>query len=319
MSEGELWRPSAALRHIQARAALLAKIRAFFAKHGVLEVETPLLSRGTVPDPYIYSLSCKLNFLPDRFYLQTSPEFCMKRLLAAGVGPIYQICKAFRDDELGARHNPEFTLLEWYRPGFNHHDLMTEMDQFLQAMLACQAAQRFSYRQLFLDYLNLDPLAATCDDLQQCAGEQGIALNTATDLDKDTWLQLLMGQCIEPRLGLAGHPVFVYDFPATQAALARIQGDLAERFEVYMGGIEIANGFHELCDAQEQATRFQRELAARLAKGYPQVAIDQRFLAALEHGLPPCAGVALGVDRLLMLATASASISEVLAFPIDRA
>ena len=319
------WQPTASQEMLHVRARLLNRIRQFFAERHVLEVETPLISHAAVTDKHLQSFQTDYHFAnpaqKQTLYLQTSPEFAMKRLLAAGSGAIYQLCKAFRNQgESGRTHNPEFTMLEWYRPGFNHHDLMDEMESLLKAILDCPNAQRFSYAELFQHYLQIDPHQASIEQLKQTAHRFNLATENLTALEKDDWLNLLMTHCIEPQL--AKHPVFIYDFPASQAALARIRPGnpaLAERFEVYVQGLELANGFHELSSASEQRQRFKNDLIQREKAGYPLVPIDERLLAALEQGLPDCAGVALGVDRLIMLASGKSTINEVLTFPIERA
>lgn len=311
------WRPTASRAALERRAALLGAIRAFFAARGVVEVETPLLSAATVTDPHLTSFRVAGAERP--FYLQTSPEYAMKRLLAAGSGPIYQITKAFRQGEAGRTHNPEFTILEWYRPGWDHHALLDEMDALLGETLDAPAAERTTYAELCARHLGVDAHRDDVEHLRAAAAEHG--LGDVGGLDRDGWLQLLLSHVVEPRLG-RGRPTFVLDFPASQAALARIRdGDppVAERFEVYVEGVELANGFHELADADEQRRRFERDLAQRRARGLEEVPIDERLLAALESGFPDCAGVALGVDRLAMLESGLTRVAEVVAFPVDRA
>lgn len=319
------WAPTISLQNLRQRAQIIAQIRQFFAERDILEVETPLLSAGTITDPNIFSLEVKVNGLAEKnnkFYLQTSPEFAMKRLLCAGSGAIYQICKAFRDGEAGRRHNPEFTMLEWYRPDFDHRQLMQEIDVFLQTILQAAPAEYLSYQQAFIKYLNIDPLAATVPELKTCAAQQALGdLSTLETADKDTWLNLLISHCVEPHLGIR-QPTFLYDFPASQAALAKIRQDrypVAERFEIFVNGMELGNGFHELLDAREQRLRFKNDLMKRAEANIPSVAIDNNFLAALEHGLPNSAGVAIGIDRLMMLALKTTNIADVIAFPITRA
>ncbi len=301
------WRPTASFNHLRLRAEILAKIRAFFADRGVLEVETPLLSAATVTDPHLHSFYTAKK----KYYLQTSPEFGMKRLLAAGSGAIYQICKAFRDEEKGRQHNPEFTMLEWYRPGFDHHDLMDEMDSFLQQVLNIFPGDRLSYADVFQKHLDINPHTASVSLLQEKAKQQELIF---AETDKDTWLQLLISHCIEPHLGKE-RPTFLYDFPASQAALAKIKNGVAERFEVYINGVELANGYHELTGAKEQEKRFLSDLKKRKEP----VEYDKNLLAALTHGLPDCACVAVGIDRLVMIAAETSQISDVISFPIDRA
>ncbi len=309
------------------RAALLARIRAFFEARGVLEVDTPILSTAAGTDPNIESFTT--DYVGPggarRLFLQTSPEFPMKRLLAAGSGPIFQLAHAFRQGEYGARHNPEFTLLEWYRPGYDHHALMDEVEALLRHALAGRRAlgpgERLPYAEAFRRYAGLDPLSADLETLQRVAARHGITLGAAPPEGRDGWLDLLLTHLVEPRLGRDG-PTFLYDYPASQAALARLRRDeppVAERFELYLDGLELASGFHELGDAQEQRERFAADLQRRRAAGAPAVPPDERLLAALAAGLPPCAGVALGVDRLLMWAGAVARLSDVLSFDLGRA
>ncbi|MBL3529620.1 MAG: EF-P lysine aminoacylase GenX [gamma proteobacterium endosymbiont of Lamellibrachia anaximandri] len=312
---------------LRARAGLLADIRTFFRQAGVLEVETPVCSRFGVTDPAIESFTTRYTGPAaahgETLYLHTSPEFPMKRLLAAGSGPIYQICKVFRGGELGTRHNPEFTLLEWYRPGFDHFALMDEVASLVNAVLpSALPVERLSYGEAFQRYLGIDPHAASFASLRQCAIDAGIPDAETLSLDgADAWLDLLLTQRIEFHLGRE-RLSFLFDYPASQAALAKVrQGTpaVAERFELYLEGIEIANGFHELTDAQEQQRRFEQENATREERGLPTVPMDRNLLSALASGMPECAGVALGIDRLLMRVTDVASIEEVLAFPYLRA
>ncbi len=249
-------------------------------------------------------------------YLQTSPEFAMKRLLAAGIGDCYQICKAFRVDEIGKNHNPEFTMLEWYRLNFDHHQLMDDMDALLQVVLKCLPAKRVSYQRLFLEYLQIDPHTASIDDLINIAPELCAALDKNIDT-KDDYLMLLLSHLIEPNIGF-DRPCFIYDFPATQAALSKINNNVAQRFEVYVNGIELANGFHELQHAEEQLQRFEHDNKKRRELHKPEVTIDYRLIEALKHGLPNCAGVALGVDRLIMLALQQEKLGNVISFSSEN-
>lgn len=323
------WQPAADLAMLRLRARLLAQTRAFFAARGVLEVDTPALSTAGVTDPHLHSFTTRYHgpsLEPSqRLYLHTSPEFPMKRLLAAGSGPIYQIAKVFRNGEAGRRHNPEFTLLEWYRPGFDHYQLMDEVVELVTALLGARlllsVSERLSYREVFLHYLKLDPHRAPVKSLAACAEAQGLV--PPPDMpgdDPHPWLDLLLSHRLEAQLG-QGRLTFIYDYPAAQAALARVRpGDpsLAERFELYVNGIELANGFHELGDPDEQRRRFELDNQARAAQGLPTVTLDERLVAALAAGLPDCAGVALGFDRLLMIAAGKDSLQEVMAFPIGR-
>lgn len=328
MKEVSDWEPAAPLSALALRAQLLVRLRDFFAQRQVLEVETPILSSAAATDPQLESFATRYTgpgaAQGQRLYLHTSPEFFMKRLLAAGSGPIYQICKVFRNGEAGRLHNPEFTLLEWYRPGFDHHRLMDEVEALVRYALApwCAlgAGERLTYREAFLRHAGLDPHAADRSRLAACAAAHDLHPPEAT-LSVDAWRDLLLTHLVEPQLGQNG-PTFLYDYPASQAALARIRPDtpaLAERFELYIEGVELANGYHELGDANAQRARFKADSTARRAAGQDEAPIDERLLAALAHGLPDCAGVALGVDRLLMLASGARSLEEVLAFPISRA
>ena len=323
----DAWRPSASLDIIKARAELLARIRTFFSQTGVMEVETPACSHFGVTDPAIESFTTRYlgpgAAQGEVLYLHSSPEFPMKRLLAAGSGPIYQICRVFRGGELGARHNPEFTLLEWYRPGFDHLDLMDEVAELVNSLLPERLeVERLTYGEAFLQCLAIDPHSAGLDELRHCAIENGIAGAEGLALEQlDGWLDLLLSHIIEPRLG-NGRLTFLHDYPASQAALSRIRaGDpaVAERFELYLNGMEIANGFHELTDAAEQQKRFEQDNAMRVSRGLTTISMDAHLLRALEAGLPDCAGVALGIDRLLMYLTRTKDIREVLAFSYDRA
>lgn len=320
MNKKPAWQPSCNITALKKRAELLAKIRGFFADKNVLEVETPILSNTTIPDPLIASL--KTAIFDQTYYLQTSPEFHMKRLLAAGSGSIFQIGKAFRADESGRLHNPEFTMLEWYRIGFDAKQLMDEIDELLHGILSTQSAIRYSYQQLFQLYLKFDPLVTTVKELQSIAKKNKLNLQGLEQINKDAWLNLLMSYCIEPQLNEKKQPYFIYDFPLSQAALARQSKHdprVAERFEVYLHGTELANGFHELTDANEQRLRFVDYLIARQYLGLEQIPMPENFLAALESGLPDCAGVALGIDRLLMLAQECNSIEQVMSFTVERA
>jgi lysyl-tRNA synthetase class 2 len=320
------WRPLTNSEMLRARAALLSGIRDYFQQVGVLEVETPLCSVAANTDPALESLTTSYAGpgCPDgiRLYLQTSPEFAMKRLLAAGSGPVFQIGKAFRNGESGRLHNPEFTLLEWYRPGFDQHRLMREVAELVNSLLpAPRPVESLSYGEAFSRSLGIDPHRASTQLLRECAIDYGVPGVAEFQLDRDGWLDLLLTHALEPRLG-QDHLTFLYDYPASQAALARIREDqppVAERFELYLDGVELANGFHELTDAAEQQRRFEVDNHRRREQGKEQLPIDQHLLAALQAGLPDCSGVALGVDRLLMAVTGAAHIDEVLAFPLERA
>ena len=323
------WRPTASHDALKLRATVLARIRSFFESRDVLEVDTPALSYAASTDPALISFETTYSgpgaAHRERCYLHTSPEFPMKRMLAAGSGSIYQLCKVFRDGERGARHNPEFTLLEWYRVGLDHLDLMDEVEQLVTAVLSgilpISSVRHWSYRELFVEMAGIDPFTAETQALAAVLdADIGFAVVGLTGADRDAWLDLIMTHIIEPRLG--DGLVFIRDYPASQAALARVRpGDpqVASRFEVYLNGMELANGFHELSDATEQAQRFEQELARRREAGIVTVDIDDHLLAALQAGLPDCAGVALGVDRLLMCACGAQHIQDVIAFPFEVA
>lgn len=318
------WRPSAALDVLKRRALMRERLRAFFSARGVLEVDTPALSTAATTDLHLQSFFCRTG--ANTLYLHTSPEFPMKRLLAAGSGSIYQLCNVFRDGEAGRLHNPEFTLLEWYRVGFDYHQLMDETAALIADALAdshaLEAPEKLTYAHAFERHCGINPHTADSAALAAVVKTKAIPLHG--DLQRetvDTLRDLLLTHVIEPQLG-RGRVTLLYDYPASQAALARIRPGnlpLAERFEAYLDGIELANGFHELRDAGEQRARFARDLATRKQQGLPAVPMDERLLAALEHGLPECSGVALGFDRLVMLAAGVTSIQDVLAFPIERA
>ena len=286
----------------------------------MLEVDTPLLCSSGITDPAIEPLIVSAgDVVAAPRYLQTSPEYAMKRLLAAGSGAIFQLAKAFRDGEAGRRHNPEFTLLEWYRPGFDHHQLMAELAELVQQCIGSRPWSKTSYRQLFEDELGIDPLAADIADLQALARER-IDVGSLQG-GRDLWLDLLLSHCIEPALARRGM-CFVHDYPASQAALARlveVDGQMvAQRFELYVDGMELANGYFELGSPAEQRRRFEQDNRLRRERGQSERPIDTHLLAALEAGLPDCSGVALGVDRLLMLACGATDIREVLSFDWER-
>jgi lysyl-tRNA synthetase class 2 len=316
------WQPAAPIRNLHRRAQIINAIRQFFAERQVLEVDTPTLSAAAVSDPHLFPFAT--DYVPEgggsprTLYLHTSPEYPMKRLLAAGSGCIWQLCKVYRNGESGSRHNPEFSMLEWYRLGFDHHQLMDEVDDLVDAVLGCGRSRRVTYAALFEEYLGVD--------IHQCSQAQLARLGEQHcdfrgELDRDGWLNLLFSHCIEPQLL---PPTMVYAFPASQAALARlVEGDDrvpgAARFELFIKGMELANGYFELTDAAEQARRFAADQQLRETYQRPTLPTDQRLIAALQQGLPECAGVALGVDRLVMLALDAGSIDEVIAFPLDRA
>lgn len=314
------WKSNCSLETLKKRAKKIAAIRNFFAQRDVLEVQTPMFSEASVTDLHLSTFNTRWRHAPNSreqtLYLQTSPEFYMKRLLASGSGCIYQLNQSFRNEEVGRYHQPEFLMLEWYRLGFNHHDLMDEMSELLQEILMCASEERVTYQTIFQRHLNCDPLTASLEELKAVAIKEGLEDIAAHEQDKTTLLQLLFSMCVEPKIG-QNQPIFVYDFPAEQAALAKISlkdPRVAERFEVYYRGIELANGFHELEDPAEQRRRFEEDNKQRMRKGLETMPMDDDFLSALESGLPACSGVALGVDRLLMLALNKNHINDVLAF-----
>jgi lysyl-tRNA synthetase class 2 len=312
------WRPSATVSSLQERAQILQRIRSFFCSRGYLEVETPIMARCGITDVYLANIQA--TFRNQTYYLQTSPEYHMKRLLAAGSGPIFQLARVFRDDELGRWHNPEFTLLEWYQLNIDHHELMLEVDALLQEVLGCGSLIKKTYQQAFIEACDLDPLQADFSQIHSVLNRFNLnGVIPADETDWDQYLFLLMSHVVEPFLAEEKCPVAVYNFPPSQAALAKIQNGVAERFEVYFGGVELANGFHELTDAASQRTRFQQDNAARCERGLPPAVPDEYLLQALEHGLPSCSGIALGVDRLLALAMQKTSIAETLTFEFSRA
>ncbi len=313
------WQSSASQDVLLSRARLLQSIRSFFAERSVLEVETPALSQFTVTDIHLHSFSVPNSPYAKGLFLQTSPEYAMKRLLASGSGAIYQICKVFRQEEYSRLHNPEFTMLEWYRPGFSMNDLVAEVEALVRGILECGPIPRYSYRELFEQNLLFDPHTVNGQQLRNSVLEH-IDIDTSKLSDTDC-LQLLMEKCIEPLL-----PVncFVYDYPLEQAALARVEADhtgtqVAKRFELYCNGMEVANGYFELTDAGEQQHRFKKDQDLRATMQLPAIESDERLLAAMDSGLPECSGVALGVDRLLMAQLGATSIEEVLSFPGSKA
>ena len=303
---------------LRQRAQKMRVIRDFFNTRGYLEVETPVMARFGITDVYLSNI--KALFRGQSYCLQTSPEYHMKRLLAAGSGAIFQLARVFRDDELGRWHNPEFTLLEWYQLDIDHHALMQEVDALLQTMLGSAPLIKKTYQQAFEEACAVDPMHASIAELQ-CALQRFDLSHVLADSeqDRDQYLFLLMSHVVEPALGQMPAPVAVYDFPISQAALAQIKHGVAERFEVYYRGVELANGFHELTDASAQRVRFDEDNAARRAHGLPVCPPDDYVLQAMAHGLPACSGVALGIDRLLALALNRSSIAETLSFDFSRA
>jgi len=304
---------------------MLRDIRAFFDRLGVLEVETPLLSAAATSDPNLSSFT--LQHDQQRLFLNTSPEYCMKRLLAAHGDAIFQVCKSFRDDELGPEHNPEFTMLEWYRPGFDMFELMDELGKLVKMLsqnsgLGSASIQKLSYAEVFQQAAGINPHATSADECRRIAIEHRIEQPVGLEDDVDEWLDWLLIELVIPSFQADGF-TFIYDYPQSQAALAKRyqtqQGyTVAARFELFYGETELANGFDELLDAAEQRQRFEHENRVRQTRGLQPSIIDEHLLKALEHGLPACSGVALGLDRLLMLLTGVDTLEQVLAFPFCR-
>ena len=326
--------PTASIDDLQRRAEIVGKLRTFFDDRGFFEVETPLLSHDTVVDRYIDPVSVPKIALTGcaddsdvRMWMQTSPEFSMKRLVVAGAKAIYQLSKCFRKGEKGAAHNPEFTMLEWYRVDDDLQSGMQLLAELVEHVLQRPKTSFLSYREAFLQHANLDPFEASIQEMKNVLQENEVVFvesgsgAEADSCDRDSWLNLILSEVIQQHLG-NDHPVVVYDWPASQSALAIVRpGDfpVAERFEIYVDGVELANGYHELLDPDELARRSSINNQGRLKDGNCLLPEDSRLLDAMRSGLPQCAGVALGVDRLVMLATGAATIDEVVAFPIDRA
>ena len=325
------WRPQASLATLRERARMFATVRQFFAARAVLEVDTPQLVNHAVSDVHLHSAEVSWptpTYATGRtgapLFLHTSAEYAMKRLLAAGSGDLYQLCHVFRGEESGPLHNSEFMMLEWYRVGWSLEQLMREVDEILRALLGAQvgaAAQYLSYEQAFVQSLGCNPLTDSDEALSACALALGFDAPLVARCGRDELLDLMIGAHIGPRLGMDG-PVFVHRYPASQAALARldpVDARVALRFEVYRGGIELANGFEELGAAREQRARFMSDQRQRATRSLAVNPLDEFLLAALAAGLPDCSGVAVGIDRVLMLATGAARLDEVMAFTTPRA
>lgn len=328
------WRSKASHEILLKRALMLKNIRAFFDARGVIEVETPLLSHYCTTDPHLESFQS--SFRGEACYLNTSPEYAMKRLLAAGSQSIYQICKAFRDDELGPNHNPEFTMLEWYRTNYDMRQLMDEVAELMRNLsqisefsslvspLEKPAFVYLSYQQAFEKYAGINPHQTNSKQCYQAAVENKVeipvGLDTGSDTDEEVnaWLDWLLIQLVLPAFDRQGF-TFLYDYPASQCALAKVEKNeqripVAKRFELFFGEIELANGFNELTDSDEQLRRFEMENQRRKKEGKQEGCIDNNFIAALKSGLPDCSGVAIGLDRLLMMFTNTDCIDQVLSF-----
>ena len=320
------WRPGANFDALRLRAAMLRAVRDYFARTGALEVETPSLVRAAVTDVHLESLRVVDDSAAETTvgFLQTSPEYAMKRLLCAGAPDIYQVCKAFRAGERGGRHNPEFTMIECYRLDFDQHEMMRDVDALVRSTIApnleCGPSDFVTYRAACERALGVDPLRAPVPELVAALEHVGVMLPESMrgTGDRDAVLDLALSLVVAESFA-RDRLTFLYDFPASQAALAQAHGEVAARFEAFWGPLELANGFHELGDAAEQRSRFAADQARRQERGQPERVLDQRFLDGLAHGLPPCAGVALGFDRLVMVAAGAQQIDQVLAFPYERA
>ena len=320
-----LWQPSCSIELLQKRARMLNCIRAFFLERNVLEVETPLLSHACGTEPQLDFFTTIFEFAkPEKLFLQTSPEFAMKRLLAAGSGSIYQICKAFRNNEVGRFHNPEFTILEWYRVGFDLNDLMDEVEGLFAELseYKFESPKRIFYAEIFEHYTGLNALVFSFETYSAFAIQHEIQeVITFCGKNHAIWLDYLFSFFVQPHLGENGL-CLIYGYPACQSALARLNQNnslVADRFEVFLNGIELGNGFYELSDSIEQNRRFNNEIQLREREDLPKVVKDKRLLAALKSGLPDCSGIAIGLDRLLMILVEAETISDVLSFDIERA
>ena len=324
MSASEPWRPTASLPALRLRAELLAATRSFFSQRGVLEVDTPALVRHAVTDRHIHCARVELPGHGASLYLHSSPEYAMKRLLAAGSGDIFQIAHVFRGNEESRWHNAEFTLIEWYRCGYSMGELMAELAQLTQDLLGLPdgtPVESLRYSQAFERELGIDPLSAHDGALRSLVIEHRLDRRVAETCSRDELLDWLMGSAVGPRLGAAGLS-FVHHYPASQAALARLDPadpSVALRFELYCRGVELANGFEELGDQAQQRARFELDRRQRERAGLSAPALDEALLSALAAGLPAVSGVALGFDRVLMLRLGAAHIEQVLAFPLERA
>lgn len=317
------YQPTATLESARERATMYATIRQFFAEREVLEVQTPVMSQAGNTDIFLQSVSTNVtvNDKPRTYYLHTSPEFAMKRLLGAWQVPMYQICPVFRDNEIGRRHNVEFTMLEWYRPGFSLDELARELNDLVSVVMGYTVIfDHYRYVDAFLDFVKIHPFTASCDTLQAIARDNGIFVDMGDD--HQGWLDVLFSQLVEPHLG-KDLPTLLYDYPVATASLAKTTTDkdgnlVARRFELYMNGLEIANAYDELADGQALRVRFEQDNLARKQRGLPVMPIDDNLLAACD-ALPPCSGIAVGLDRLLMVKVGAETLEQVIAFPITQA
>ena len=317
------YQPTATLESARERATMYSTIRQFFAEREVLEVQTPVMSQAGNTDIFLQSVSTNVtvNDKPRTYYLHTSPEFAMKRLLGAWQVPMYQICPVFRDNEIGRRHNVEFTMLEWYRPGFSLDELARELNDLVSVVMGYTVIfDHYRYVDAFLDFVKIHPFTASCDTLQAIARDNGIFVDMGDD--HQGWLDVLFSQLVEPHLG-KDLPTLLYDYPVATASLAKTTTDkegnlVARRFELYMNGLEIANAYDELADGQALRVRFEQDNLARKQRGLPVMPIDDNLLAACD-ALPPCSGIAVGLDRLLMVKVGAETLEQVIAFPITQA
>lgn len=320
--------PKANLEVLRQRADILQRVRRFFEERHFFEIETPILSHDIVVDRYLHPIGISKKEVTgvsgdadEMLWLQTSPEFGMKRVLAAGAEAIYQICKSFRQGESGDRHNPEFTMLEWYRIGDDMFTGMELLAEFVEIILDRSGTKKMTYREAFNWFTDIDPFDATLDELKTLARKSGASIADHEEDNRDGWLNLILSEVVEPQLGLES-PMIIHDWPESQAALATVRPGsppVAERFEIYVDGVELANGYHELLDADELAKRNSINNQHRVRDGSHLLPEESRLLDAMRHGIPGCAGVALGLDRIVMLALGASSIREILAFPIDTA
>jgi len=313
------WRPAATEEVLRLRAKLFAEARRFFAERDVLEVDTPVLGASTAFDVHLCSLETRVSGIePGRFYLQTSPESAMKRLLAAGSGSIYQFSRTFRNGEAGRLHNPEFVMLEWYRVGVDLSSLMDEVEAWVSRMRGAESpAARLSYRRAFELYAGMNPFVASLEEVAEACHRLGLRGSVQ---EKSEGLDLILSQCVQP--AIKSRPTFLFDFPPAQAAMAKVRQEnppVASRFELFVQGVEIANGYDELDDADEQAQRMALNADIRRQSDLPVPPTDQRLLDALGHGLPPSCGVALGFDRIVMLAAGLDDVRAAMPFPMERA
>ncbi|QCI17376.1 elongation factor P--(R)-beta-lysine ligase [Buchnera aphidicola (Aphis helianthi)] len=319
------WRPSASIKDLIKRAEIIANIRLFFLEKKILEVETPFLSKSTVTDinltPFetnYFSSESNLNAL--KLWLITSPEYHMKRLLAAKSGPIYQICHSFRNKEYGKYHNPEFTMLEWYQISYSMKKFINQIDFFFQKILKCEKSDKISYQKIFIKHLNIDPFSTNLSELYKISKKFDLEHLTYSENNLNTLIEILFTLIIEPILGKK-RPIFIYHFPVEQASLAALNNKdnrIAERFEIFFKGIELGNGFYELTDYSENKKRLINNNKIRYKMNLPIQKIDNNFLNAIHHGLPSSSGVAIGIDRLIMIALEKKNINEVLSFAFDR-